>query len=210
MAGDIFLYRLARDVVRRGKCADVERALIPNKAMAVAYAGVKLELFGIEMLSQKLYQYARFFGGNIVGAVIENGLVLVIFLIGEGNEIAAERNISRLHINADRPCLQRRAARVVDSGVVAEYREVSDVRAGFQPIGNALYQTNGSFFSQLIHSRLISGLHRAFSAQLFNGVISHTVAEHYNVFCHKYLPFKSIIKNFINIITQFRQDFNTC
>ena len=69
-------------------------------------------------------------------------------LIAQCHQIAAQRNIGGLHVDADASGLQRRTAGVILHRVIAKNREVCHIAARLHAILHGLNQTNGCFLCQ--------------------------------------------------------------
>ena len=175
--GNIVSYNSACDVVRRCERSKVGSSAVPDKAVTVAYAAVKVKFLVVEMLCKIVNENLCFCGGDIACAVVNEGLVLKVRLLGNGNKIAAEGNVISGHINADGTCLQRGTACVANSGVIAQNGKVCNIGAGLKTVGNGAYKTHGRFCSKHIGIGCNGAAHGSAAVKLGQGVICHTVAK---------------------------------
>src|SRR5699024_1373012 len=98
-----------------------------------------------------------FRGGNFSRAVIEHGLVLVVFLVRKGNDVTAQGNVRIAQGNADGNGFQRGTARVAFARVVAHHGKVCNVAARFETLGNGAAQPHFRFFCKRVDVGFFGG-----------------------------------------------------
>ena len=178
----IGLDRSACDVVRRCESAQIGGAVIPDQAVPISNTGIEPESIVAQCLFHCLHQDACLFGGDIAGAVVHHGAILIVRLIAQCHQIAAQRNIGGLHVDADASGLQRRTAGVILHRVIAQNREVCHIAARLHAILHGLNQTNGCFLCQSVHVGGIRCLQRGLVSQFLHWIVCHTVTQYYQIF----------------------------
>ena len=173
--------RLAGDVVGRGKLA-AGLSVVQDQAVTVADAGIKLQVWRVEQLGQIGDELNRFFGGDLVRAVVDHGLVFVGVFVGEADQVAAESHVVRLHLHAQSHGLQRRTAAVIAFGIKAHHRHVGSVGTGGHAFRDSAAQTDGAVLRHVIHIRLVRRLQGSTAAQSFHGIVGHAVAQADDIF----------------------------
>ena len=167
-----------------GRLQTGQTAMLPDHDMAIAGAGVELELPAVEVLPDGVHQNIGIGGGDLSGAVVQNGLFRIGLLLGQGHQIAAEHHIVRLHLYAHAERLQRRPAGKVRQRIIAHNGQVGHLASGRHSRGNILNHPHFPLGCQLIHDRGPGKFQRGLSAKGGNGLIGHAVAQNHNVF-HK-------------------------
>ena len=87
---------LADDVVRACKIIGFV-AVLPKQAVPIGYAGVEMAHGIAELGFKRANQFVRLGGRDLVGAVIDHDLVIVVAVLAECDHVAAVSRLSRLH-----------------------------------------------------------------------------------------------------------------
>jgi len=168
----------AGNVVRRGQLTKLQNAFVPHKAMAVAHAGIKRECFAAKLLFHCLNQLTGLFGGDIVGAVIQQLFLLERLVLGKRDQIAAHGHVAVLQVNSHADGFERGAAGVINFRIVAHCGKIGYIATGRHGIVDGFHQSHRTQTGKAAHVRFVCRHHRCFAVQLLHGVIRHPVAEH--------------------------------
>ena len=86
------------------------RVLAVNQhAVPIAGTRIELQIFLAERLCDHIEQHAAVLGFNVTGGMVAHDKVFIAVMPRriDGHKIHAERDIVRLHVDADGRCLQR-------------------------------------------------------------------------------------------------------
>ena len=128
-AREIFLDALTEDIVRAHEIVGITAAL-PENAVAVADTRVKAADIVSESGIKCLDKLVSLRGGYLVGAVVKHYLLVILTLVGKGDDVAAVCNLILLHFKSHTDRLQRRATLGVELGIKGEDRHICGVAFG--------------------------------------------------------------------------------
>lgn len=166
----------------RRRAVGTRLGVAQHEAVAVADARIEAARFGVELPVQEGYQLGRLGRRDLIGGVIDHRRILERPLLREVHEVAAEGHVVRRERDAHAHRLERRAAAVVDPGVVAHHRKVGGVRARRHSLGDGARHAHGAVLRKEIHMRLDRRFERGPAAELGDGAVRHAVAKHYHIF----------------------------
>ena len=179
--GKMTAHGALRNVVGRRKIVS-RFAPVDDKAVTITHAAVQRKFFVVEKRFQIFDQFFRLAGGNFPRAVIDHAFIFVIFLVGNGHEIAAHGNVGAAKGNADGNRFQRRAPRIALFGIVTEHGKIRHVAAGLHAVGHGLAHTDLTAGGKRVEIGRTRAFERRFIAQVFQFSVRHAVAEHNYVF----------------------------
>ena len=149
--------------------------------MAVAGAGVELKFFVIEGFPDGIHQDVSVLGGDLAGAVVDDGLLGVGLFFGNGDDITAEDDVSVLHGNTHAEGFQGGAAGIILLGVITQHRQVCHVAAGLHGRRNGPGQAHGAFTRQFVHRGSRSAFQGGLAAQRLQRLVGHAVAQDHDI-----------------------------
>ena len=126
-------------------------------------------------------QFAGLGGGDLAGAVIDHDGRFERLRLRQRNEVAAVRHVRGVQFDADARGFKRRAAGIIDLGIVAEHREVGGVAAGAHAFRDGAHHPEQAVARHAIHSRMLRHVERRFPVQLRHRHVRHAVAEEYDI-----------------------------
>ena len=167
--------------MRRSKVG-AKLSVVYHQTVAVAYAGVQLKLLGIHALRKVFYQRPAFFVGYFSRRIIYHGPVKIIRFIRQGEYIAAYGYIRgrEFHPHADR--FQRRAATIVNFGVVAHYRKICGIGLRGHSLWHHVCHAADAVGCYIVHIGLIGRLQGGSVSEGGDWPVRHAVSQHYYVF----------------------------
>ena len=187
-AGQIFADALSQNIVRTVEIILVV-AVFPDQAMAVADTRVKALRFVAQFGLQRFNQFVGLGRGDLVGAVVENDLVVVILaVVGQRDHVAAVGHLVGLHFDAHTDRLERRTALGIDLGVVGKDGKVCRVAFGHHALRHVGDRADKRLFCQRVHRGLARRAHGRFAAERLDGLVGHTVGDQNQIF-HRTLLF---------------------
>ena len=169
------------DVVRGRERAPRPAAFL-DKAMAVGDARVQRKTGAVELLFQRCDQLFCLLRGDLARRVVQHGLLFERLFLGEGDEVAAQRDVGVFQGNADGRRLQGGAPRIIEGGVIAEHGEVGDVAARGKARGHGAHESLHAFFCKRVDVGLAGELQAGLVVPLGQGIARHAVAQDDNVF----------------------------
>ena len=175
-------------------------AMLPDHNIPVAGAGVELKFFRVEFLPDGLHENMGILGGDLPGAVIQNGLFRVGLLLRQGHQIHPKGHILRLHGNVQAQRLQGGAAGIAHPGVIAQDGQIGNIAAGVHSLRHILHQSHLPGRCQRIQGGGMGRFQGGLSSQGLDGFIGHSVSQNHNVF-HSHAPFP-----FCQIVRKVRTD----
>ena len=158
-----------------------QAAMLPDHDMAVAGAGIELEFVAVEGGADGIHENVRVGGGDLAGAVVQDGLPVVGLFLGDGGYVAAEDDVVRLHLHAYAEGLQGGTAGKVCQGVIAHDGQVGDFAAGGHSGGNILHHAHLAFGGQIVHGGGVGCFQGGLAAQGGDGLVGHAVAQNYDI-----------------------------
>ncbi|MPM54870.1 hypothetical protein SDC9_101653 [bioreactor metagenome] len=154
---------LAGEIVRRHQFRACVRA-VEHQAVPIGKSWIEPSLFTRKPFIQKQNEFSRFLRGDLARAVVQHRRVRDVRFPRQRHQIAAVGHIGLHQRNAKTGGFQRRSARIIPFGIIAEYGEVRRVAAGFHAIRHRFYQPEFSVARELIHHGMMRRIQRCFSA----------------------------------------------
>ena len=167
-AGQVAADRLVEDVV--GRRARHEFAAPPHEQTAIGHAGVELEAVAVERLAERGEAAVRRVVVDVAGRVVTHDAAV------HRDEVAAVGDVVGAELH-DVDGLERAAAAVDGSRIVAEHRQIADVAAGGHAHGYRPHDAHRAARDEAVHGGRVSRLQRRAPAELVLRLVSHAVGH---------------------------------
>ena len=113
----------------------------------------------------------------------EMSAVMILYLaVFKADDVAAQGKVTRLHLVANRGCLQGSATLIHLIHIIAKDCGIGYLAAWKKPVGHGCKSTSATNTGKVIHVWGVGILKESFSSESFDGMICHTVAKNYNMF----------------------------